>query len=216
MQRADFVTEDDLQHLLASFPDLLAGTLIDPEAPRKWLLIRREQPIQSEQNGSARWWLDHLFLDQEGVPTLVEVKCQSNDDVRRKVVGQMLDYAANATAWWSAKEILSALSITCAAKSTTANSELERLIGGEADKSLFWQTVQTNLEDGRLRLIFVTDRIPAELRRIVEFLNHQMSPAEVLAVELRQFEGEGLKTLVPTVYGRTEEATQRKNPLLAQ
>jgi hypothetical protein len=46
-------------------------------------------------------------------------------------------------------------------------------------------------------MLFVADRIPAELRRIVEFLNEQMDPAEVLALELRQFQGEGLKTIVP-------------------
>jgi len=35
----------------------------------------------------------------------------------------------------------------------------------------------------------------------VEFLNKQMDPAEVLAVEIRQYVGEGLKTLVPEVIG---------------
>ena len=32
----------------------------------------------------------------------------------------------------------------------------------------------------------------------------------MLALELRQFAGKGLKTIVPTVYGQTEEARQRK------
>jgi hypothetical protein len=47
---------------------------------------------------------------------------------------------------------------------------------------------------------------------VVEFLNTQMSPAEVLAVEIRQFVGEGLKTLVPRVLGQTQEAQQKKRP----
>lgn len=59
-------------------------------------------------------------------------------------------------------------------------------------------------------MLFVADQIPNELKRIVEFLNEQMDPAEVLALELRQFEGEGLKTLVPIVYGQTQEAQQNK------
>ena len=41
-------------------------------------------------------------------------------------------------------------------------------------------------------MLFVADRIPAELRRIVEFLNEQMDPAEVLALELRPYQGEEL------------------------
>jgi hypothetical protein len=59
-------------------------------------------------------------------------------------------------------------------------------------------------------LIFIADEIPPELRRVVEFLNSQMDPAEVLAVEVKQFVGEKLKTLVPRVLGQTEMARQKK------
>ena len=34
---------------------------------------------------------------------------------------------------------------------------------------------------------FVAEEIPRELRRIVEFLDVQTDPAEVLAVEIRQY-----------------------------
>jgi len=54
-------------------------------------------------------------------------------------------------------------------------------------------------------MVFVADVIPPELRRIVEFLNSQMDPAEVLAVEIKQFVGQGLKTLVPRVIGQTRK-----------
>jgi hypothetical protein len=59
--------------------------------------------------------------------------------------------------------------------------------------------------------VFVADAIPPELRRIVEFLNAQMNPAEVLAVEVLQYVGaEGTKTLVPRVIGRTADAERAK------
>ncbi len=61
-----------------------------------------------------------------------------------------------------------------------------------------------------MRLIFVSDEIPTELRCIVEFLNQQMDPAEVLAVEIKQYVGGDLKTLVPRVIGQTVEAQQKK------
>src|SRR5262249_23006103 len=38
----------------------------------------------------------------------------------------------------------------------------------------------------------------------------QMDPAEVLAVEVKQYVGEGLKTLVPRVIGLTSEAERKK------
>src|SRR4051794_25314367 len=55
---------------------------------------------QTASTGSDRWSLDHVFLNADGVPTLVEVKRSSDTRARREVVAQMLDYAANATAYW--------------------------------------------------------------------------------------------------------------------
>jgi hypothetical protein len=94
MKEQPYDTEAVLQELLAKYPSLLAGDQINGAAPRRWLLISREMSVPSEEDGSGRWFLDHLFLDQDAIPTLVEVKRSSDTRVRREVVGQMLDYAA--------------------------------------------------------------------------------------------------------------------------
>lgn len=39
--------------------------------------------------------MDHLFLDQDSIPTLVTVKRSRNVETRQKMIGQMLDNAAN-------------------------------------------------------------------------------------------------------------------------
>jgi hypothetical protein len=46
------------------------------------------------------WSLDHLLVDQEGILTLVETKLAENPESRREVIGQVLEYAANAEASW--------------------------------------------------------------------------------------------------------------------
>jgi hypothetical protein len=46
---------------------------------------------------------------------------------------------------------------------------------------------------------------------VVEFLNRQMQPAQVLAVELRQYEGDGLRTFAPILLGQTQEAIDQKS-----
>src|SRR5260370_21002762 len=91
MEPAQFATENDFQLLLARFPALLVGDQIDPQNPRRWVLVGREQPISTGENGASLWSIDHVFLDQDGIPTLVEIKRQSNTEIRRQVVGQMLD-----------------------------------------------------------------------------------------------------------------------------
>jgi hypothetical protein len=65
------------------------------------LLISREVALASEEDGAGRWSVDHLFLDQDAIPTIVEVKRSADTRIRREVVGQMLDYAANAVVYWS-------------------------------------------------------------------------------------------------------------------
>ena len=113
LKPAQFVLEDDFQRSLETYPELLSGELIDPENPRRWLLISREIPVPGETDGYGWWSADHLFLDQDGVPTIVEVKRQTDTRLRREVVAQMLDYAANSTAYWTAESIRSAYEATC-------------------------------------------------------------------------------------------------------
>ena len=210
MEEAPYDSESLLQKLLADHPDLLAGDQIDAEEPRRWLLVTREMGVPGEQDGVGRWSLDHLFLDQDAIPTLVEVKRSSDTRIRREVIGQMLDYAANAVAYWPVEEIKAKFESRCKDDGDDPEKELVELLGEGQDISTFWQSVKTNLQAGRVRLLFIADEIPIELRRVVEFLNSQMDPAEVLAIEVKQFVGENLKTLVPRVVGQTETARRKK------
>lgn len=206
-----YVREDLLQELLARYPNLLAGDQMDPSTPRRWLLVRREAPVPDTLDGSGRWSLDHLFLDQDGVPTLVEVKRASDTRGRREVVAQMLDYAANGVAYWPVETIRAAFEQRAQADAQDAEQLLLDLIGPDADVEVFWAKVKVNLQAGRIRMVFVSDEIGPELRRIIEFLNVQMDPAEVLAVEVKQYVGADFRGLVPRLVGQTAEATQRKS-----
>ena len=210
MKEEPYATEDVLQELLVKYPNLLAGDQMDESAPRRWLLISREMGVPSEEEGSDRWSVDHLFLDQDAIPTLIEVKRSSDTRIRREVVGQMLDYAANAVVYWPVETIRARFEETCRQRCADPVKEIEILVGPGAGIEEFWLRVKTNLQAGRIRMVFVADVIPPELRRIVEFLNGQMDPAEVLAVEIRQFVGQGLKTLVPRLIGQTVEAERKK------
>jgi phosphoglycolate phosphatase-like HAD superfamily hydrolase len=210
LREAAYDSENLLQSLLAEHPRLLAGDQMDVREPRRLLLVQREMGVPGEAEGGTRWSLDHLFLDQDGIPTLIEVKRSTDSRIRREVVGQMLDYAANAVAFWPVEGIRASFEATCSSRGVDSDVVLQDFLKDEQALDDFWQGVRTNLQAGRVRLVFVADVIPVELRRIVEFLNQQMSPAEVLAVEVKLYAGEGLKTLVPRVLGATAAAQQRR------
>lgn len=213
MEETPYDSERLLQELLENYADLLAGEQINSDDPRRWALVTREMSVPGEEAGAGRWSLDHLFLDQDAIPTLVEVKRSTDTRIRREVVGQMLDYAANAVSYWPVEEIRARFEATWQTRGLepadvlAALTEDDDLAAGD-----FWQKVKTNLQAGRIRLVFVADTIPAELRRVIEFLNEQMDPAEVIGVEIRQFVGQGLKTLAPRVVGQTETAQRKKQP----
>lgn len=208
MNEKAYDTEDLLQGLLARYPNLLAGDQMDASQPRRWLLISRERGVPAEEGGGYRWSVDHLFLDQDAIPTIVEVKRSTDTRIRREVVGQMLDYAANAVVYWPVETIRAEFE----AQHENPQQAIADFLGGiETDKEDLWQKAKTNLQAGKVRLVFVSDEIPPTLRRVVEFLNQQMDPAEVLAVEIKQYVGGDSKTLVPRLIGQTAEAEQRKS-----
>lgn len=210
MREAAYDSEALLQELLANYPSLLVGDQINAEAPRRWQLVTREMAVPGEQDGAGRWSLDHLFLDQDGIPTLVEVKRSTDTRLRREVVGQMLDYAANAVVHWPVETIRALFETTCERNGVDSSQALGELLDEDTDIERFWQQVKTNLQAGRIRMIFVADHIPAELQRIIEFLNMQMGNAEVLGIAIPQFVGQGQQLYVPRVVGLTATAQQQK------
>ena len=209
MRETPYKAEELLQKLVADHPEMLAGD--DAEGSQRWLLIERETSVAEEGDSAGRWSLDHLFVDPDGIPTLVEVKRREDPRARRYVVAQMLDYAANGVASWSAEHMRERFEARCARHDLDPEEEMRAAFGdGSADD--FWGRVHTNLAARRLRLVFVADAIPRELRRIIEFLNEQMGETEVLGVEVKQYIDDAgtQQTIVPRVLGQTQAAVQVK------
>ena len=212
LEETPFSSEDEFEALIAEYPELLDGEQIRPEDARRWILVTREKGIAESSGGAARWAVDHLIVDQDAVPTLAEVKRGSNPEIRRTIVGQMLEYAAHASENWTADELRAAFERQAAARGRDPGEEIAELLqtDGEPDVDGFWEAVSTNLAAKRLRLLFVADDIPDPLARVVEFLNAQMPVIEVLAVEIKRFHGKSTQTLVPRVIGRTSAAPVRR------
>lgn len=206
MNESTYLSEDLLQKLLADYPSLISGSQINPAQPRRWLLISREFGVPDDKENGQRWSLDHLFIDQDGIPTLVEVKRSSDTRIRREVIGQIFDYAANAVTYWAIEEIKHRFEASCKINNQDPEIALNEFLQNETESNSFWETTKTNLKAGKIRLLIIADTIPKELQRIIEFLNEQMTPAEILGLEIKQFIGQDLKTLVPRVIGMTSNA----------
>src|SRR5918997_5132386 len=116
MREQVYQAEAVLERLLAESPALLAGD--DDSGTRRLLLLGRTD----DQAGP-----DYVFLDQEGIPTLVEVTRSADPEASRELVGQMVDYAANVIAYQDPAALRAMLEARCRVegrdrKSTRLNS----------------------------------------------------------------------------------------------
>ncbi len=210
MLEQPYGSESELQALLAAHPEMLAVEQPE-EQPRRWLLLGREVPV-GDGSGDSRWSVDHLFVDQDAIPTIVEVKRSEDTRIRREVAGQMLEYAANALAYWKVDELRAEFEAAARDDGQEPDRLIAELTDGREEPDEFWMRVHTNLATSKIRLIFLADEIPRELRRLVEFLNEQTTNTEVLAIELKQYvdrDGQH-QTLVPRLLGQSERANQAK------
>ncbi len=95
-KKEPLIEEDWLQEALHEAPALLPIRKIDARAhPPLWSLGREVRVELGETNGR----IDNLLLSSNGQLVLIEMKLWRNPEARRKVVSQVLDYAAHLQRW---------------------------------------------------------------------------------------------------------------------
>src|SRR6266542_2782088 len=78
LEEQAYDSEAVLQAALAQHPQVMAGLTTAGSGNAGLLLVRREMGVPSVEGGGSWWSLDHLFVDADGVPVLVEVKRSSD------------------------------------------------------------------------------------------------------------------------------------------
>lgn len=192
-----FQSEAMLQDILYQSPDIIpiekrGEHLIKP------ILFVKEAGLPGSGN------TDLIGIDENGGITVVECKLATNTDIRRKVIGQVFEYAAylwqmsydDFEAICSKAEKWDDMSLVEAMR-----KEMEKT-GEEWSEEKFKANVAIALEKGDFRLIIAVDALNDELKRVIQFLNSRgdNSP-QIYALELQQFESEELQLLVPEMLG---------------
>lgn len=112
--------------------------------------------------------IDILFINRDGLLTVVECKLWKNPQARREVVGQILDYAKEISRW-SYEELESR-----AAKARKENRftlfELVKAESGEVSEEEFIDNVTRNINKGRFLLLILGDGIRENVEQIAEYL----------------------------------------------
>src|ERR1700719_492414 len=112
--------------------------------------------------------LDLVFVNEQGLLTLVECKLWRNPEARRKVVGQILDYAQEISRW--TYEQLDAAIARSETKSGPTLWEIARRAFQLKDESLFIDRVSRHLRTGSFLVLIVGDGIRENTENIAAFL----------------------------------------------
>jgi len=204
VKRSGFVKELDLQRLVNESSELLSPLGDD----LRFLPIGWEVPL-----GTGR--LDLLFVDSNGVLTLIETKLKANDEARREVIGQALEYAMNASNWTLADVLATAKSFllskdapedlwgksleeACASRfGWLEDNEDERA----AKYELILKQIESSLGEGKLRIVFGVDEQIESLDRLVRYLSKH-SDLQIVLLQVNRFLVDAdTQVLIPTLQG---------------
>src|SRR5690348_14125305 len=186
-----YQNEAELQQLLADDPTLI------PVAD-----IRQDvQPLcvgVSEVSVPGSGFIDILAFSPAGDVGIIECKLASNAEIKRKVVGQLLEYGA--FVWQMSYDELDA-QVRARTQRGLAELVRERVAAGFEEQE-FREAVAERLRNGDLLLIIVVDEITDELSRTIEFLNECGGGRfSFHALEMQRFGAHGTEILVPHLHG---------------
>lgn len=185
-------SEQQLQRLLLEWPRLVPVEEIR-EGLRPLIVAVREVALP----GSG--YADALAFTADGDIAVIECKLSGNQEVKRKVIGQILEYAA--FLWQMSYEDLDGR-VAQVRGAGLLELVAEATKDEEWDAEAFRQNVTASLKSGTFLLLIVVDEINDELARTIRYVNERGTSGFTLhALEVRRFSGQGVEVLVPHLHG---------------
>lgn len=190
--------ESELQKLFAKSPSLIPINEIR-EGASPLIFAVREYGIPGVGN------IDILAFSPEGDIAIVECKLATNAEIKRKVIGQIMEYASHL--WQMSYEDLNSRIKAMEERSLSELMEekvSEEYTPEDFDEEYFRTNVHQNLKEGNFVLVITVDEINDELKRIIQYLNDCSESAFTIhALEIYRFQAEETEVLVPNLYGES-------------
>ena len=190
LEETKFTLEGKLQDYLEEYPSLIPlGDVV--EGASDLLCIGKEVGVSSGA-------IDLLFIDKDGVLTVVETKLAKNPEARRTVIGQIIEYASYIYDWTADK----VYEIANDYLKSDLDEVMGKFVGDEFSAEDFRNSIEQNLRKGKIRLLIAVDELVEPLRATITFLNRN-SKFEILLLSLKSFEERKTtrKVLIPTLFG---------------
>lgn len=190
--------EADLETLLTDSPELINISDIREDMHARMLVFAIKQFYLS---GSG--YSDIIGFTPEGDIALIECKLDKNQEIKREVIGQILEYASYL---WKMSYDEFDEQIQQKKGKSLADLMKEHVPDPQNwDEKNFTQGIKKTLETGAFILIVVVDKINDQLRKIIRYVNDcsESTYFSLHALEMSQFHVDKTNTdiLVPHLYG---------------
>lgn len=188
-----------LQNLIQAHPSLLPTGEVEA-CFENIVPILLEYPLPSG-------YLDNLYVTPDGYPVLVEVKLWKNQESRRKVVAQILEYAKDFAA-------LSYEDINREIRKQMRNRQwgpnplheiVSAAVANPPSETVFVDRLARNLREGRFLLLIVGDGVREEMAALADYLMHHSLRYAFGMIEVRLFGApDGSVLALPRVLTKTQ------------
>ena len=203
--------EDWLQNLIHEHPDLIPAAEIEA-CFDNLVPVLREFTLPSG-------FLDNFYVTPEGYPVLVEVKLWKNQEARRKVVAQILEYAKDFAAL-TYEDINRELRKQLKGQNWGSNPLHETVAGyvsSPPDEQTFVDRVSRNLREGRFLLLVLGDGIREEMAELARYLMHHSLRYAFGMVEIRLYKlPDGAHLALPRVLAKTQTIERHVTVVMTQ
>jgi len=154
--------------------------------------------------------IDIVYVTPQGKLVVVELKLFKNPEARRKVIGQILDYAKELVSW-SYADLQRQVSIRTGVKGNSVYKLVSQKYP-EVDEAQLHDGVTQSLEKGDFMLVIAGDGIRQDAQAIVEFLDSAAQMRFTLGMieaAVFQTEDEELTFIQPRVLLKTKEVVRQ-------
>jgi hypothetical protein len=188
------------QEMLFNHPYLLPAAEIEPTF-HSLEAVAKELPVAGDS-------ADLMFINPDGCIALVETKLFRNQEAKRDVLAQIIEYASTLSGWTYEQFVQAIKQANKSADEDPLVETMRRSVpDGSFDKGRFIERVARNLQLGRLLLLIVGDEIRDEVERMVRFVHRTPHLHFTLGlIEIALFKENGADRIFvqPTVVAQTQ------------
>ena len=192
-----------LQTILEQNPEIIPSTEVGSEfAPL--LCIGTEVPVGS---GGTKGYIDNLYITPSGHLVVVETKLFRNQESKRAVVAQIIDYAKELQKWTC--EQLDKIAENYTYQKTGKASRIIDMMAAAGylrfcDEAAFTDCVNENLKQASFLLLIIGDGIRSGVQQLADFLNiHTNMRFHLGLVEMEIYQNGDSTIIIPNMLTKT-------------